>query len=450
MKARKILVRILVILLVVVTAALILRAILNYTTGKKLDHYLAAAKAQGVPLSVRDMIPACPDSDNGAKPWKAVEALFDLVLENRELTAKTIDDLFYGKEPDETARGRLAALAEKHRKALDLIIEAGSRPCFRYSDWAKPSHNVEMPKAIKLIQAVRLLAIDAVLRADKGQVDQALEECRSGLRFVMKTMDEPSLLRVLIAMANTKVFLISFDHIVQGRDIAPAILSSWKDDLDSQSFRSEFVKCIQGERALVLEDGFRLMEGKIDLFGDSETPGFGRRFYYWLIKPVLKSEMLWVQKLFGYYVEMAQLPYCQIGGLFQEFTKEYGRRPWYYKTIGELFPNLDAAFMKEGTLESMMLTARAGLACKIFNKEHGRYPSSLGELVPGLLDKVPIDPFTGKPLVYKVQNNEVLIYSLGSNQKDDGGRGTYKITQMVMDKDDDWAWREKMDVAGIK
>ena len=112
MKARKILVRVLVVLLVIVTAVLILRAVLNYTTGKKLDQYLAAAKARGVPLSVRDMIPACPDSDNGAKLWKAVEALFDLVLADRDLTAKTIDDLFYGKEPDENARGRLAALAE--------------------------------------------------------------------------------------------------------------------------------------------------------------------------------------------------------------------------------------------------------------------------------------------------------------------------------------------------
>ena len=35
-----------------------------------------------------------------------------------------------------------------------------------------------------------------------------------------------------------------------------------------------------------------------------------------------------------------------------------------------------------------------------------------------------------------------LVFRLGSNEKDDGGRSTYMITQMVMEKDDDWTWKE--------
>jgi hypothetical protein len=442
MKARKILVKVLVVLLVVVTAALIVRAVLNFTTGKALDRYLAAAKARGVPLSFREMTPTCLDSDNGAKLWKAVEAVFDLELSDRDLTAKTIDDYFYGKYPDEKARAHLTALAEKHRLALDLIIEAGGRPCFQYGDWTKPSHNVEVPKAVKLVQAVRLLAIDAALRADKGQIEEALEECRGGLRFVQRTLDEPSLFRVLVAMANTKALLISFNHIVRGKDIAPASLASWKTFLDPGVFRSEFVKCLQGERALVLEDGFGLMQGKVELFEPSDTQSAGRRFLYWLIRPALKSETLWVQKLFDHYEDIGRLSHFRVGELSPDTLTARNPRRWYFRTIVELFPNLDAAFMKEGTLEAMVLTTRAGLACKAYRKQFGRYPDSLAALVPGLLDSEPIDPFTGKPLVYKVRNDGVLIYSLGANQKDDGGRGTYKITQMVMDKDDDWAWEE--------
>ena len=100
-------------------------------------------------------------------------------------------------------------------------------------------------------------------------------------------------------------------------------------------------------------------------------------------------------------------------------------------------------FLKEASLEAMMLTAKAGLACKIFKAKTGRYPENLGALIPEILPEVPIDPFTGKPLVYKIENGELLIYSLGSNQKDDGGRSS-AITQLVMDKDDDWTWREKI------
>jgi hypothetical protein len=100
--------------------------------------------------------------------------------------------------------------------------------------------------------------------------------------------------------------------------------------------------------------------------------------------------------------------------------------------------------MKEATLEAMMLATRTGLACKIYKKKTGRYPENLEALVPGLLPEIPIDPFTGKPLVYKIENGELLIYSLGSNQKDDGGR-MGPMTQLVMEKDDDWTWRERIE-----
>jgi uncharacterized protein YfaT (DUF1175 family) len=55
-----------------------------------------------------------------------------------------------------------------------------------------------------------------------------------------------------------------------------------------------------------------------------------------------------------------------------------------------------------------------------------------------------LDPFTGKPLVFRIDKNGLLVYSLGSNEKDDGGRGTYSITQLVTPKDDDWAWRDSI------
>jgi len=47
--------------------------------------------------------------------------------------------------------------------------------------------------------------------------------------------------------------------------------------------------------------------------------------------------------------------------------------------------------------------------------------------------EVPIDPFLGKSVVYKIDNDELLIYGLGSIQKDDGGRSN-PIIQLVMEK----------------
>ena len=47
---------------------------------------------------------------------------------------------------------------------------------------------------------------------------------------------------------------------------------------------------------------------------------------------------------------------------------------------------------------------RLRFAFEIFKFKHGRYPASLGELVPSVLDAVPLDPYDGKPIRYNSEH----------------------------------------------
>jgi hypothetical protein len=434
-KAQRIIIKILVILVAVLTSVLLLRAILNYTTGRTLEKYLAKAKAEGIPLRMEDIAPRCADSDNGALPWKAAEALFILPEQaERKLAGDVLGAFFDGKPLDDRARKTLTALCEKNRRVFGLIAEAAARPCFRYGDWTKDPWSIQQVKAIKTIQATRLLGIDAVLQADAGRADIGLEECRTGMHFVRKLMDEPFLLNNLVALAEMKALLICFDRIAQGREMDSGVLTSWMQEMDIASWREKFVRWIPAERLMGFEWGLKTISGKQ---GDLNALD---KFFYWLVKPVLKSQFIWVHKRYGDIETKAGEPhYKQI-----DFLEKSRLVPWYYRATGVLLADFRGVFVKEATLEAMMLTTQAGLACEIYKNLAGRYPENLETLVPKILPAVPIDPFTGKPLVYKIENGELLIYSLGSNQKDDGGRGTYLFTKLVMDKDDDWTWREKV------
>ena len=62
------------------------------------------------------------------------------------------------------------------------------------------------------------------------------------------------------------------------------------------------------------------------------------------------------------------------------------------------------------------------LAIRAFQLEHNRYPDRLDELVPSLLRKIPVDPYCDKPLVYRREGKEYLLYSAGPNGVDDGGQ----------------------------
>lgn len=446
-KFRKILIRVLVVLLIVVTVALVARAILNYTTGKKLERSLAQAKAEGVALKVKDLIPDCPDSDNAAPLWKAAEALLHLDEKDKSSVSKALDDSFYGRHLDDESRSRLAPIIKKNRRALDLAMDAAALPCLHQDLWDDPTAAtgvIQVAPMIKMIQVTKLLAVEALLHADRGEDLAAMEECRSGMRLARLVMDEPSLINALIAVAVMKQMSVSFGRIVSGRDIDQKTLASWIGELDPQSWRSRFVKAVPVERANSLEVGLRIIKGDaaaIKPFSGLDGPN--SRFWSWLVRPALKSELLWLQKAFEDMGIVSILPYFEQREILTKTSQRLVSSPRYSRMIGALFPDFHSSFLREATLEAVMLTTQVGLICKIYKARTGRYPEKLEALVPDFLREVPIDPFTGKPLVYKIVNGELLIYSLGSNQKDDGGRSS-AVTQLVMEKDDDWTWRERI------
>lgn len=59
------------------------------------------------------------------------------------------------------------------------------------------------------------------------------------------------------------------------------------------------------------------------------------------------------------------------------------------------------------------------LALRLFELEHSKLPERLEELVPAYLDRVPEDHFSGRPMSWKPKTR--VVYSIGIDQKDDGG-----------------------------
>jgi len=54
--------------------------------------------------------------------------------------------------------------------------------------------------------------------------------------------------------------------------------------------------------------------------------------------------------------------------------------------------------------------------------ERGSFPQELAQLVPDYLPAVPIDPFSGKPPIYRLDAEKgYVLYSVGADGKDDGG-----------------------------
>ena len=69
-----------------------------------------------------------------------------------------------------------------------------------------------------------------------------------------------------------------------------------------------------------------------------------------------------------------------------------------------------------------MELAAAALAVERYRLARGSLPETLGQLVPGYLAAVPIDPFDGLPLRFQRTDRGSAVYSVGEDRKDDGGK----------------------------
>jgi hypothetical protein len=66
--------------------------------------------------------------------------------------------------------------------------------------------------------------------------------------------------------------------------------------------------------------------------------------------------------------------------------------------------------------------AKTALALERYGLAHASLPETLSQLVPDYLAVVPEDPFDGAPLRYKRTDQGFVVYSVGEDGKDDGGK----------------------------
>jgi len=438
MSMRKILGKTGLVLAALVAAVLVTRAVLNYSTGKKLERFLAEAKSKGLPVSYADIGPACPVSDNAWPLWKAAIALFDGQFRTKTNLNPLLAGLFEARPLDEKSRSLIRAAIEKNRRPIDLLLEAGGHSCFhevKRRDFSDPSR---VDDFLPTLHLVRLLGFEALFKAEGGDVRGGLDGWIKGYRFVQLTLQEPTLINALIAISNARSLFVFLNRIVDGRTVEVDDLKAVLKELDVAAWRTAVAGSWKGERLFRIESGRDILSGRLDAY-ESEI-GRGKRFLLWLVRPWIRIQLMRQYSAFDQIETLFGEPYYQCRPRMNAYDDRH--RHWYESMPDGAMTNISSAGLKEASLESLMETARIGIAARIFRMQEKRFPAAVSDLVPSLLPREPLDPFTGKPFVYRIDKDGLLVYSLGSNEKDNGGRGAYSIEQLVTPKDDDWAWRD--------
>ncbi len=81
-----------------------------------------------------------------------------------------------------------------------------------------------------------------------------------------------------------------------------------------------------------------------------------------------------------------------------------------------------------------LLTAELAVRC--YQSEKGNLPTNLEQLVPRYLQRIPLDPFSNRPLIYRPHGTPWLLYSVGEDGVDDGGKPVTRSASGTVPKGD--------------
>jgi hypothetical protein len=80
-----------------------------------------------------------------------------------------------------------------------------------------------------------------------------------------------------------------------------------------------------------------------------------------------------------------------------------------------LLPSLERVVVTEARVQADRALTETALALSAHGSKVGRFPATLKELVPTFLTEEPVDPFTGRPLVYRLEGKGYVLLSVGED-----------------------------------
>lgn len=110
-----------------------------------------------------------------------------------------------------------------------------------------------------------------------------------------------------------------------------------------------------------------------------------------------------------------------------------------------LAPSMTRAAQNKERAVQQQEAMQVAIALELHRRATGHWPQSLDELVPSMLPSVPKDRFTGGPIGYALRDGNPVVYSVGLDRDDDGGRAP-----VAMENDrrnwnaDEWISREEL------
>ena len=395
---------------------------------------LQAIRAAGLPTSGAELntyYPAVPDNENAALVMTQAFALirnFPDRRSNDEVTNFKIPP--HGQSLTAEQKQLLSGYVVMNEAALVKAGEALELPRCRYPVDFSPGLNTSLSHLRVLGELGRIAEFRSLLALDSNQPDDAISSIANMLGMARTLDDEPNYISQLmhgklINMATTTLEYCLNTHGLSETSLvnmSPSFAAVRQTNLMARVFigeRAESIPYFQSRSAWVMKNGDELI---------ADPPPVK----FWILG-VNARDLVFYLKVMDTNIAFASLPFPHnpntISNFWSEVFDTIERHPYTslhyhhpFEFSATFLPSIQILLKLEAEYAANLRLATTALAVERFRLAHGKTPEKLDELVPQFLSAVPLDPFNGQPLRYHRLNKGYVIYSIGDDCHDDGGR----------------------------
>jgi hypothetical protein len=312
----------------------------------------------------------------------------------------------------------VADLLNQNQAALELIRKGAKFAKCRYPIDLTKGADAELPHLSKLRDAARLLLLRAM--TGFGENPQSAVESLSDCFALAKSLEaEPLLISQLVRIGLQHLSTSTLERLLNLKELGDDRISPLLTILNEAECPASLQRAVAGEFCSGIsifqmspQDRAKMLGGPRTAPAPSSNP------------PTHESDFLFYLRIMESTLATAKEPYPKRLGVTKSLSPQIIRsaKDQKYLVSARLLPAVGTAVEKDGENVALLRCAVAALGVESFRQANGKLPESVHSLVPKFLVAVPVDPFDGNPLRYKKLPKGYLVYSLGKDAKDDGGK----------------------------
>ncbi len=398
-------------------------AVFRIGAYRDLQRRLAELRQAGYPLTLAELgqtHAVDPARDNAVDYYLAAFPQYSELDDEAKLTLPWVGR---AKRPvrtepvDPTMLQAIEAFLAENEKALSLLHEAADLDYARFSRDFSLGHDMPTLPLLDVRQGARLLALESLAACVDGDPNRAIETVHATLTLA-RSLDDPVTISRLVQLGVRGTAYSNLEQMVNRVSLTDAqlrMLSEWVQTyVNPEGYRHT----LTGERCF----GLAMFRAP----GAASPENGGSKILAAIVIPMkiiglYDRDMLAYVDLMQEYIDALALPEGECLTAFKTTAEAFQRG----ERGGFLTRRFAYAPLRTYQLEMRNVAHRrvtlTVLAIERYRLAQGGLPNALDDLVPIYLDAVPVDPFDGQPLRYRLLEKGYVVYSIDMDEIDDGG-----------------------------